>query len=48
MGYVIAAYVIVIGSLVAYGLWIQSQRRALMRGERERELASRDADAPPS
>ena len=31
MAYVIAAYAIVIGSLVAYGLWVQAQRRALER-----------------
>jgi hypothetical protein len=30
LGYVIAAYGIVIGSLGAYGLWIHSQRRKLM------------------
>jgi hypothetical protein len=36
LGYVIAAYGIVIGSLVAYGLWVQLQRRKLMtRGERD-------------
>ncbi len=29
MGYVIAAYVIVLGSLVFYGLRVQAQRRAL-------------------
>jgi heme exporter protein CcmD len=34
LGYVIAAYGIVIGSLAAYALWINSQRRRLMaRGE---------------
>jgi hypothetical protein len=31
VGYLIAAYVVVVGSLVAYGLWIQHQRRALAR-----------------
>jgi len=31
MGYVIAAYVVVLGSLVAYGVRVQLQRRALMR-----------------
>jgi len=36
VGYAIAAYALVIGSLVAYGLWVQGQRRALMREERER------------
>ncbi len=31
MSYVIAAYAIVIGTLVGYGLWLRAQRRALMR-----------------
>jgi hypothetical protein len=31
VGYTIAAYGLVIGALVGYGLWIQAQRRALMR-----------------
>jgi len=31
VGYLIAAYVVVVGSLLAYGLWIQVQRRALRR-----------------
>jgi hypothetical protein len=35
MGYLIAAYAVVIGSLVAYGLWIQAQRRALRRRAQE-------------
>jgi hypothetical protein len=36
LGYVIAAYGIVIGSLGAYALWIRSQRRKLRaRGERD-------------
>jgi hypothetical protein len=36
LGYVIAAYGIVIGSLGAYALWICSQRRKLMaRGEQD-------------
>jgi len=36
LGYVIAAYGIVIGSLGAYALWIRNQRRKLIaRGERE-------------
>jgi hypothetical protein len=30
LGYVIAAYGIVIGSLVVYALWINGQRRRLM------------------
>ena len=36
MGYLIAAYIVVVGSLVAYGLWIQAQRRALRRRDVER------------
>ena len=44
MAYLIAAYAIVIGSLVAYGLWLQSQRRKQIREARgrarERELGS--------
>jgi hypothetical protein len=36
LGYLIAAYGIVIGSLGAYALWIRSQRRKLTaRGERD-------------
>lgn len=35
MGYLIAAYVVVVGSLLAYGLWIQAQRRALRRRDEE-------------
>ncbi len=31
MGYLIAAYVVVLGSLIAYGVWIQVQRRSLRR-----------------
>ncbi len=31
MGYVIAAYTVVLGTLVVYGLWIHAQRRNLMR-----------------
>ena len=38
MGYLIAAYALVLGTLLVYGLWIQSQRRALMgRGEPDEE-----------
>ncbi len=36
MEYSIAAYVIVFGSLAAYALWVQRERRALIRRERER------------
>ena len=36
MGYVIAAYGIVIGSLVAYALWIHNERRKLReQGEQD-------------
>jgi hypothetical protein len=45
VGYAIAAYALVIGSLVAYGLWAQAQRRALMREERER-AGGRAGDLP--
>jgi hypothetical protein len=54
MGYLIAAYAVVIGSLVAYGLWIQAQRRALRRraaerpgGEAEGASGPRRASAGP-
>lgn len=44
MGYMIAAYVVVLGSLLLYGLRLQVQRRALSRQHREdagRESAPR-------
>lgn len=31
MGYLIAAYGVVVGALLGYGLWLQRQRRALGR-----------------
>jgi hypothetical protein len=34
LGYVIAAYLVVLGSLLFYGLRLQAQRRALAREER--------------
>jgi heme exporter protein CcmD len=37
LGYVIAAYGVVIGALIGYGLWVRAQRRALRR-----ELAAID------
>jgi len=39
VGYLIAAYVVVVGSLLAYGLWIQAQRRALRRRDEARRAA---------
>jgi hypothetical protein len=39
VGYLIAAYVVVVGSLLAYGLWIQAQRRALRRRDALRPRA---------
>ena len=39
MEYMIAAYALVVGSLVAYALWVQRERRALIRRERERSAA---------
>ena len=30
MGYLIAAYALVLGTLLVYGLWLQGQRRALI------------------
>lgn len=35
MGYVIAAYAVVLGSLLLYGLRLQAQRRALGRQRNE-------------
>ena len=45
MGYVIAAYVVVLGSLVAYGVSVQLQRRALMRRESGRGASSQEPPA---
>ena len=42
LSYVIAAYAIVIGSLVGYGLWIQLQRRALIRESAQRSAPAAD------
>jgi hypothetical protein len=36
MSYVIAAYSIAVGTLVLYGVWVQSQRRALVRAARSK------------
>jgi hypothetical protein len=47
MGYLIAAYAVVVVSLIAYGLWIQLQRRALRRpGEERRTDGASDPHAP--
>ena len=40
LGYVIAAYTIVIGSLGAYALWVHSQRRKLMARSEQDESDS--------
>jgi len=40
MGYVIAAYTVVLGSLLAYGVWVHAQRRALMRRAAEWEITT--------
>jgi hypothetical protein len=42
VAYSIAAYALVIGVLSAYGLWVQSQRRQLMR---EAQSDDRDESA---
>jgi hypothetical protein len=41
LGYVIAAYGIVIGSLGVYALWIRSQRRKLMARDEQDSNDSR-------
>jgi hypothetical protein len=43
VGYLIAAYLVVVGSLVAYGLWVQAQRRALRRRDEARRAAEASA-----
>ncbi len=45
MGYVIAAYVVVLGSLLAYGVRVQFQRRALMRRESARGASPQEPAA---
>lgn len=37
MGYAIAAYAVVLGALILYGLRVQVQRRALLRQDRGRQ-----------
>jgi len=41
MSYVIAAYVVVLGTLVVYGARLHLRRRALQRGAERREAAAR-------
>lgn len=41
MSYVIAAYVVVLGTLVAYGVRLHLRRRALRRAEREASARGR-------
>ena len=48
MGYVIAAYIVVIGSLVVYGVWLQIQRRALMRVEQTLSEGERPGAPSPT
>ncbi len=50
MGYVIAAYVIVIGSLAAYGLRVQLQRHALIQQDRQdrQDRAARERQGAPA
>jgi heme exporter protein CcmD len=43
LGYVIAAYGVVIGALIVYGLWVRAQRRAL----RQELEANDDTNARP-
>jgi hypothetical protein len=42
MSYLIAAYGLAIGTLVAYGVWVQGQRRALERAARSRGSESQE------
>lgn len=49
MSYLIAAYVVVLGSLFAYGLWLARQRRHAVReqlAEAQRTAADRGRDDP--
>jgi hypothetical protein len=41
MGYAVAAYVLVLGTLAVYGLRLQRERRALARREQEPPPAGR-------
>ena len=46
LSYVIAAYSLVFATLLGYGLWTQSQRRALIREAAERRAKSEtDSDS---
>jgi len=42
VAYSIAAYALVIGTLVSYGLWVQGRRRQLMREARPDDRDERD------
>ena len=43
MAYLVAAYALAIGALVAYGWWVQGQRRQLMRQARRGDPDEPDA-----
>ena len=45
LGYLIAAYVLVLGTLLVYGLWLQSQRRALMGRGQPDEQPEREGES---
>jgi hypothetical protein len=48
MGYAIAAYVVVLGALLAYGLRLQVLRRALARREARQPEARARGGRPPA
>jgi hypothetical protein len=43
VGYVIATYTLVIGTLAGYGLWLRARRRKLMQDAEETGSPSPDA-----
>ena len=45
LGYRIAAYSLVLGTLLVYGSWLQSQRRALMAQEQADEQPEGGGDS---
>ena len=45
MSYLIAAYVVVLGCLVVYGVRVHLQRRALLEEERRHGASSEGADS---